>query len=370
MGAVVDFTEESTALLATPPAQQFLSKQPSCAVEPPVAPRSWDGKLCECCGPQCSREGWGACALTYCLPCFAFGSNMKRAFRSSLWLQAILFFVLFYGVHQSLSVAMQVTSEQCRADLPVPEKPLHVKPMPVHPAAEADAHDTWLTGRKLLQIDDGPGKFEEAFADVLPSAAVAHAVVHGGAEEQVQSSFETVNAEVVDVVDSNTVDEQLQEIEEEVDVQGPPKPTSVSCLELGPLNACSEQHPAPPHPIVMPFTPDFQKVSPGCQKAFLGVAALYHLAIASFFIGVIYAARRRTLMRQKFLIPGSKCCDLWSWLCCPLCALCQETRTLRANNVRDGQWGGFPQPGLVVSAADWAEPALIKAPKVAEMQEV
>ena len=103
----------------------------------------------------------------------------------------------------------------------------------------------------------------------------------------------------------------------------------------------------------------------------MGLAALYNLAIVSFVIGVIYAARQRTLMRQKFLIPGSKWRDLWTWLCCPLCALCQETRTLRANNVRDGEWGGFPQPGLVVTAADWAEPAVVKvAPKVAQMQEV
>ena len=108
----------------------------------------------------------------------------------------------------------------------------------------------------------------------------------------------------------------------------------------------------------------------GCQKAFLGLAALDTLAIVSFVVGVIYAARQRTLMRQKFVIPGSKSRDLWTWLCCPMCALCQETRTLRLNNVRNGEWGGFPQPGLVVTAADWAEPALVKPPKLADMQEV
>ena len=111
-------------------------------------------------------------SLTETLHC---RSNMKRVFRSSLWLQALLFFVLFYGVHQSMNLAMSVTSNQCRSDLPAPVKPPHFKP-----DAGANAHETWLTGRKLLQIDDGPGKFTEAFADVLPSAAVAHAVVHGG----------------------------------------------------------------------------------------------------------------------------------------------------------------------------------------------
>lgn len=102
----------------------------------------------------------------------------------------------------------------------------------------------------------------------------------------------------------------------------------------------------------------------------MGLAALYHLAIVTFVVGAIYAARQRTLLRQKFQIPGSKCRDLWTWLCCPFCALCQETRTLHANNVTHGEWRGFPQPGLVVTAADWAEPALVKPPKVADMQEV
>lgn len=105
---------------------------------------------------------------------------MKRVFLSSLWLQALLFFVLFYGAHWSLNLAVSVTSDQCQADLPASVKPPHVKPAPVFSDAGADAHESWLSGRKLLQIDDGPGKFTEAFADVLPSAAVANAVVHGG----------------------------------------------------------------------------------------------------------------------------------------------------------------------------------------------
>lgn len=116
-------------------------------------------------------------SLTGISPC---RSNMKRVFRSSLWLQALLFFVLFCGAHWSLNIAMSVTSDHCQADLPATVIPPHIKPAPARFDARANAHETWLTGRKLLQVDDAPGKFTEAFADVLPSAAVAHAVVHGG----------------------------------------------------------------------------------------------------------------------------------------------------------------------------------------------
>ena len=37
--------------------------------------------------------------------------------------------------------------------------------------------------------------------------------------------------------------------------------------------------------------------------------------------------------------------DLYAWVCCTLCALCQEARTLSYNNVIDGRWLG-PQASL------------------------
>ena len=43
-------------------------------------------------------------------------------------------------------------------------------------------------------------------------------------------------------------------------------------------------------------------------------------------------------MRQRFAIPGDEYEDYFYWLCCGPCTLCQETRTLSANNVEDGMW--------------------------------
>ena len=53
---------------------------------------------------------------------------------------------------------------------------------------------------------------------------------------------------------------------------------------------------------------------------------------------------------------GSKLGDLAAWICCPSCALCQETRTLAANNVEAGVWRGRAPADAVQYAALEAEP--------------
>lgn len=96
----------------------------------------------------------------------------------------------------------------------------------------------------------------------------------------------------------------------------------------------------------------------------MGLFTLYVVLVASTLFGLVYAARKRTLMRQKFSIPGSPARDLLAWLCCSMCALCQETRTMQAH-VRNGEWTA--QPGEVVTAAYWTEAPVTKPPKTAEM---
>ena len=86
---------------------------------------------------------------------------------------------------------------------------------------------------------------------------------------------------------------------------------------------------------------------------------LFFLAVVLAFVGVLYAGRRRTQMREKFGIAGTRLSDLCSWLWCPLCSLCQETRTLWSNNVHEGVWYGRTQ--LVA-----AEPVM-EAPMVKQM---
>ncbi len=43
--------------------------------------------------------------------------------------------------------------------------------------------------------------------------------------------------------------------------------------------------------------------------------------------------------------------DAYAWVCCTLCALCQEARTLKYNNVVDGRWLG---PAVSLNGMDLA----------------
>ena len=71
-------------------------------------------------------------------------------------------------------------------------------------------------------------------------------------------------------------------------------------------------------------------------------AGSFWVALASSF--ALYAAWRRAALRRRFGIGGVGACasagDVAAWMLCPACALCQETRTLAHNNVRQGFWLG------------------------------
>lgn len=85
---------------------------------------------------------------------------------------------------------------------------------------------------------------------------------------------------------------------------------------------------------------------PDCTVATASVNVAYWSLMSMF---ALYAGFRRYQIRQRFGIPGSECGDYASWLCCPTLALCQETRTLAANNVEDGVWlGSSPQASPAV----------------------
>jgi Cys-rich protein (TIGR01571 family) len=91
------------------------------------------------------------------------------------------------------------------------------------------------------------------------------------------------------------------------------------------------------------------KPSPECLAAQRSMLAMWGILTISVLLGTIYAARMRTAMRERFGIPGSRVRDFFAWFCCSPCALCQETRTLAANNVHGGVWFGptvlsAPQP--------------------------
>jgi hypothetical protein len=68
-----------------------------------------------------------------------------------------------------------------------------------------------------------------------------------------------------------------------------------------------------------------------------------------------YAIARRTQMRKRFGMPHGTwrivAHDTYAWVCCTLCALCQEARTLSYNNVIDGRWLG---PAVSLNGLDLA----------------
>jgi Cys-rich protein (TIGR01571 family) len=99
--------------------------------------------------------------------------------------------------------------------------------------------------------------------------------------------------------------------------------------------------------------------SSGCRKAVLAYYAVWALAIPCSLALAVWAARRRSAMRRAFGIPGSCGGDCAVWLCCGVCALAQETRTLMHSNCYAGHWlGPIDAATLRVQEADRYLPPL------------
>ncbi|XP_031501145.1 uncharacterized protein LOC116264856 [Nymphaea colorata] len=66
------------------------------------------------------------------------------------------------------------------------------------------------------------------------------------------------------------------------------------------------------------------------------------IAVALTISAALYLGYWRLRIRRQFNIRGSDSAvdDCMNHLLCPFCTLCQETRTLEMNNVRDGVWHG------------------------------
>lgn len=71
---------------------------------------------------------------------------------------------------------------------------------------------------------------------------------------------------------------------------------------------------------------------------------------------VAIGAYNRMRMRRRFMLPGNSETDIFLWLCCSPCALCQETRTLVRNGVSDGVWRGPEGLAIGIPAADIRQP--------------
>lgn len=76
------------------------------------------------------------------------------------------------------------------------------------------------------------------------------------------------------------------------------------------------------------------------QRIIPAYLALFALAISAAICLMLYAARRRTALRERFGIKGCKGEDIALYLCCAPCAIAQETRTLMHEQVHQGVWYG------------------------------
>ncbi|CAN6453302.1 unnamed protein product [Victoria cruziana] len=67
-----------------------------------------------------------------------------------------------------------------------------------------------------------------------------------------------------------------------------------------------------------------------------------YIAVVLTISAALYLGYWRLRIRKQFNIRGSDSAvdDCMNHLLCPCCTLCQETRTLEMNNVRDGVWHG------------------------------
>jgi Cys-rich protein (TIGR01571 family) len=74
-----------------------------------------------------------------------------------------------------------------------------------------------------------------------------------------------------------------------------------------------------------------------CTQPYAAAQTFFWMLTWLFFL---YAGWRRIQMRRRFGLPGDDVRDYITWLACPVCALCQETRTLAVNRCDGGVWHG------------------------------
>jgi Cys-rich protein (TIGR01571 family) len=88
-----------------------------------------------------------------------------------------------------------------------------------------------------------------------------------------------------------------------------------------------------------------------CTRPYNTAQVFLWMITWAFFV---YAGWRRIQLRRRFGLPGDDVRDYTAWVLCPLCAVCQEARTLEHNRVVEGVWHG---PGAAAAAQHLAGPA-------------
>lgn len=282
-------------------------------VQAPAA--SWHGNLLSCCGPSCGDWGW--CCLSSCLPSVAFGMNMRRAFKLNLFLQAVVFILLFGGISRIVNTSVEAACPMFKEDPNAPAKPSS------ETVVHSEGHDPEVAVA-----------FVEVDAELVTSEPEAS---EAEAEEQPNTFFAALLEAVSPLVDGKTRDGAVEELNK----QG--RAAKKNNRKAG------DKHDEEPGHGFAPLDKDGnpmvvnEECAPWHLLSLVGV-----LAVGA---GTVYAASRRTQIRELLGIEGSPVGDLCAWLWCAGCALCQETRTLAHHRVVDGVVHGPHDPAAAAAVA-------------------
>jgi Cys-rich protein (TIGR01571 family) len=329
--------------------------------------RGWNGRLLQCFG-SCDTTGVASAALVHSVPCVAFGHNVKRAFGKSFWKHTLVFALLFSVWGYAYLGASFRVGIACGPDFP-----------PHHPGP----HDEPYPGVKATQHELLPGATLDG--DLVDDDLVEKPILSGATLDEdllLQASLEDSSAIVATQADvSSSVPTELEEstsVPTELE-ESTTFPAQLALPEgrkllhkhkheeddddddddyfdedhehkhkhdkkikqdakkwLKELEKELNSH----HDDHFNHNDDFHRHGPACREARRHLGMTWGVLVLSFLAGAVYAARMRTKIRSQFGIPGSRCGDLWTWLFCGACALCQETRTLWHNNVHEGLWFG------------------------------
>jgi len=321
---------EKVALLVPVEVMGPPEKVPIVMADAAAAPaREWKGHLCHPVG-DCSAHDWSWCCITYWIPCYGFGVNMRRAFNLRAVVQALIFLALFGGISHAVCFAVDLSCpqwvkanpENFPASMVIPKDLIEADAsMPpsgsLHDHARGLVEKTftwswshsWTVGGKEAAATEEPPHAEPAGEAAAAMAAMTeppHGEVHETHEEAVRSFHKDGH---------NFHDKHHRGFRPPVHhFQESPDERFFTAKD-GTVYEINDK--------CMPYQP-----------------LKFFAAVITAALGVAYAAKRRTQMREKFGIAGSPTGDLFSWLCCTACALCQESRTLSHNNVDEGEWVG------------------------------
>ena len=90
----------------------------------------------------------------------------------------------------------------------------------------------------------------------------------------------------------------------------------------------------------------YQVTSQFLMTALRQLLSMHHFTMAasacsaSRYIDIAHSSLHTRLNDWYLVKAGTRCGDIWTYICCCLCALCQETRTLMQNNVVAETWHG------------------------------